>query len=325
VIDVEDKLHTFDDAQLQHLRDRSNAYGFDIKVTISDGSHSKPQLEQHVGDRLTGRNQVSIGVDPKHHYTYVRGSADLGLPSGPAMASAGNPFFKKGDMVGGIDAIAGRANSLKASRVVESATGAPIIVHEHTTSAGVWWGLGGLAVVVVAGVVWLLWRSSKRDAEARRLAAELNNEIGDRQIARAERSAVDDFDRRLRTTMGPPAAMPSSPPARLQYSTYPQSVPAPAPVIVNQGGNRDLLTDMLIFDAVTNPRRHDTVVRERVIERDSSSSSWGSSSGDSGSSSGSSWDSGSSSGSSSSSDWGGGSSDGGGGGGDSGGGGGDSW
>jgi hypothetical protein len=322
VIDVEDKLHTFDDAQLRYLRDRSNAYGFDIKVTISDGTHSKPQLEQHVGDRLTGRNQISIGVDPTHHYTYVRGSSDLGLPSGPAMASAGNPHFKKGDLAAGIDAIAGRANSLKASRVVESATGAPIIVHEHTTSAGVWWGLGGLALVVLAVVAWVLWRSSKRDAEARRLAAELTNEIGDRQIARAERGAVDDFDRRLRTTIEPLVAFPP-PPALRQRAPYPQSVPAPAPVIVNQGGNRDLLTDMLIFDAVTNPHRHDTVVRERVIERDSSSSSWGSSSSDSGSSSGSSWDSGSSS-SSSSSDWGGGSSDSSGGS-DSGGGGGDSW
>jgi hypothetical protein len=151
VIDIQDQLHTFDEAQLQQLRDRANAYSFDIKVTISDGSHSKPQLEKHVTARVTGRNQVSIGVDPKHHFTFVRGSKDLSLPSGPDMASAGNSFFKRGDLVGGVDAIAARASSLKASRVVESQAGTPIVVHEHTTSAGAWWLLGGL---------WADWRPS---------------------------------------------------------------------------------------------------------------------------------------------------------------------
>lgn len=316
MIDVQDQLHTFDEPQLQHLRDRAHAYGFDLKITISDGSHNKGQLEQHVGERLTGRNQISIGVDPKHHYTYVRGSRDLGLPSGPEVASAGNQFFKNGDLVGGIDAIAARANSLKASRVVESQTGAPIVVHEHTTSAGVWWLLGGLGATVLAVVVYLLWRSSKRDAEARRLAAELNNEIGDRQIARAERGAAADFDRRLSATLEPISAFPPPPaPTQRRPAPQPTIVQAPAPVVVNQGGN-DLLTNMLILDAVTDRHHHhDTIVHERVIERDTSSgSSWSSSSSDSSSSS--SWDSGSSS-SSSSSDWGGG--------GDSGGGGGSDW
>ncbi len=312
MIDIEDQLHTFDDAQLQHLRDRANAYGFDLKVTVADGSHSKAQLEQHVTERVTGRNQVSIGVDPKHHFTFVRGSRDLGLPNGPDVASAGNAFFKRGDLVGGIDAIAARANSLKATRVVESQSGVPIVVHEHTTSSGVWWMLGGLAALIIAVVVYLLWRSNKRDAEARRLAAELNNEIGDRQIARAERGDVDDFDARLRASSRPLTAAASTPapaPSRRQpYSAYSYPAPAPSqpPVFVNNGGNRDGLMDVLLVDALLHDRhdRERVVEREVVVEREGSSSSWGSTPSDSDSNSSSSWDSGSDS--SSSSDWGGG-------------------
>lgn len=267
MIDIDDELHTFDASQLQQLRDRANAYPFELKVLVSDGSLTKPVFEQHVAARVTGFGQVSIGVDPKHHFTFVRGSKDLGLPSGPDVASAGNPFFRHGDLVGGIDAIAARASSLKATRIVQSQTGSPIIVHEHKTSAGVWWLLGGLGVTVVAVVVYLLWRSAKRDAEARRLAAELNNEIGDRQMARAELGAADDFNRRLRSSSRPQAAA-SIPAPRPSYSPYPYAVaaPAPAPVIINQGGNRDILTDMLLIDAMTDHSRHERVIeRERAI------------------------------------------------------------
>lgn len=312
MIDIEDQLHAFDTAQLQHLRDRANAYGIDIKLTVSDGSHSRAQLEQHVASRVTGRKQISIGVDPKHHFTFVRGSRDLGLPSGPEIASAGNSFFRTGDLVGGIDAIAARANSLK-SEAVTSHTGAPIIIHQHTppatTSVSAWWYLGGLGVVVLAVVGYVLWRNAKREREAERLAAELNNAIGDRMLENAERGAVRDFETRLNAS----AARRAAPAPRPSYSPYPYPVPTPAPaapVIVNQGGGNDMLTNMLLFDALTDHHHHhDTRVieRERVVERDTSSSSWDSGGGDSSSSS--SWDS--SSDSSSSSDWGGGDSGGG--------------
>jgi len=289
MITIDDRDGALAPADQQLLRDKSNAYPFDTKILLWSGASNKAAFQQEVARQVTGPHTVAIGVDVRHHTTFVRGSADLGLPNGDEVAKSGNSYFKHGDLVAGLDAIAARASDLRVtSRTTTSqASGAPIIVHEHTTSAGVWWLLGGVSCVVllVAVVVW--WQARARDRKRRVLEAELESELADQRIRNHEESS---FDARLR------AGLPAS------YTPY-----SAAPSVVVQQSNNDFLTGLLVADAL-NPRR-DTTIIERSSSGSSSGSSWGSDSSPSDSSSSSDW--GSSSDSSSSSDWGGGGSDGG--------------
>ncbi len=324
MIAIRDNIGTLTAEQRQALTDKALAYPFDIYVTIG-ATGSKGAFQAEVSSLVTKAKVVSIGVDPAHRFTFVRGSKDLGLPDGPELAAAGNAHFKRADIVGGIDSIAAKARELKvSSRIVESATGSPIVVQEKPMASGWWWALGGLGAIVL-GVSVGVWLSKRREAAAHRaMMAELNNELGDAKLANAERSAVvpdlNEFDRRL-------AAAAERKPRRPSYSGQRvDDAPEPAaiylggsyqPPVVVQQSNNDLLTGMLLADALSHNHHHThTTVTERVVERTSgdsgSSSSWGSDSSGSSSSwsdssSSSSWDSGSSSSyDSGGSDWGGG-------------------
>lgn len=305
MITIKDNINTLTPDQTQTLKVKSLAYPFDIYVMIGS-SGSRAEFQAEVSSMVTGLKVLSIGVDPAHHFTFVRGSADLHLPDGPEVASTGNAFFKRADLVGGIDAIAAKSKELSArTEIVESATGAPIIVHEDPMASGWWWGLGGIgAVIAVVSVwVWLSRRADRKRLEAERerysgLNAELNNELGDVKIAKAE-LGDETFERKpyaknLTRRWAPP---PSSAPLIIQQQ----------PVIVQDDS---LLTGMVIGEIMSQPSVTIIEAPARSYssysppEPSSSSSSW------SDSSSSSSYDS-----SSSSSDWSGGGDSGGGGGG----------
>lgn len=325
-VTIKDELGALDASQKQQLQDRFQAYRFDAYVLVGDGTLSKRDFDARVSSYATGEHKtLSIGIDPKHRHTFVRASSDFGLPDGPEVAAAGNGHFKRGDLVGGIDAIAAKAREASAATRVVQGAGGNIVVHEQKTSAGVWWLLGGvsLAVLIVAGYAWI--RARKRDREHRERMAELDLEISDRQLKRLENEEEQDFERRLagasvsRPALGIAAserAMTGPQRGRTWDGRAPAHLdPFPAPAVHHhhhqQSGGNDLLTGVLIGNALSD-HGHSTreVVHERVVERapdpePASSSSW-----DSGSSS-SSWDSGgsSSSDSGSSSDGGGGGSD----------------
>jgi len=288
MITIRDNISTLTAEQTQSLRDKSNAYPFDLYVTIG-GAVSRDSFKAEVASHV-GANTVSIGVDPNHRFTFVKASAKLGLPDGPAVASAGNAYFKRADLVGGIDAIAGKANELRVTtRVEDSATGAPIIVHEQPMATGWWWGLGGLGAVVLGVGVWAWWSKQQRERALARTIAEYNNATGDALMAKAERNELEDFDRRLKTTerAARPAKSYRPPPQSSAPSYYPP--PAAAPVVVQQSNN-DLITGMVIGELISTPRET-VVIREEAPASRSSSSSYSSSSSSSDSSSSSSWSS----------------------------------
>jgi hypothetical protein len=310
MIKIHDHLNTLTPDQQKQLVDKSLAYPFDIQVTIGSNGMSKQAFQTEVSS-LAKTNSISIGIDPAHKFTFVRGSRDLGLPSGPELAAAGNAYFRKADLVGGIDSIAARAKDMKAVRVTESATGAPIVVREEPMATGWWWALGVPWVAVVCILVWVWVRKIRRERaleeEAERLRsirAELNNELGDAKIRNAETGGValvpiDDFDRRLAE-----AGRLEAERAR-RRPTYSSQAPEPvyqAPVVVQQTNN-DLLTGVLLGSMMNDHHSHTTITHRSEpapsASDSGSSSSWGSSSD---SSSSSSWSDSSSS--SSSSDWG---------------------
>lgn len=311
-ITINDPLETLSPEQRATLEAKSAAYPFDIHVMVATNLASKPLFESQVAGMVTGPKTLAIGIDPAHHFTFVRGSADLGLPNGPEVASAGNAYFKRGDLVTGIDSIAARSNDLRISaRLVTSQTGTPIVVHNHTTSAGVWWMLGGLAAVVIAVTAYVIVRNRRRENRARELELELENERLELQTRNVEEQSWHDrmkdkadngYDVRAakRIASVPPSRAPYIAPGA-SYTPYPSAPPAPAPIIVNNQPNNSGL-DMLIGYELGRSESPRVVEREVVVERDSGGSRWDS---PSESSSSSSWDS--SSDSSSSSDYGGGS------------------
>lgn len=284
MINIKDNIHTLTADQVQALQTKALAYPFDIYVLI--GSSSKAQLQADVSSVVTGPKVLSIGVDPDHRFTFVRGSVDLHLPDGPEVASTGNAFFKRADLVGGIDAIAAKSKLLASTtQYVESATGAPIIVHKDPMASGWWWGLGGIgAVIAVVSVwVWLSRRADRKQLEAERarysgLNAELNNELGDVKLTKAELG--DEIVARPHKRWAPP---PSSAPMYV----------AP-PVVVQDDG---FVQGLLLGEILSQPQvmvETPVVVAPSVSysnysEPSSSSSSW------SETSSSSSYDSGSSS------------------------------
>jgi uncharacterized membrane protein YgcG len=312
MIQIIDPNATLSADQVRDLQARSASYPFNVSVVIDGQVQSKGALEARVSSMLSGSKALVIGIAPVHRFTYVKGSVDLGLPSGSAIASAGNQFFRSGDLVSGIDAIAARAASMRtASQVFTSQTGVPIIVQQRTTSAGVWWLLGSVSFVVLAVTVyWVIRR--------RRIARELEAARADLQMEAAEfrgrNLEEQDWHDRMAARVPVASTVPSTPSMAPRVSYVPRVAAPASPVIVNQpapviiGNQSNGFDNLMAFELgeMAGRDRSDRVVerdREVVVERDNSgsSSSWGS---DSSSSSSSSW--GSDSSSSSSSDWGGG-------------------
>lgn len=311
-ITINDPLETLTAQQATTLQVKAAAYPFDIRLTIVSNLSSKPLFESQVAAMVDGPHVLAIGVDPQHHFTHVRGSADLGLPNGPEVAAAGNRYFRKGDLVTGIDSIAARANDLRVSaKLVSSQSGDPIIVHQHQTAVVVWWILGATMVLTAVTLVYLWLRNRKRERDLVAQTAAAAEEAAELRGRNLEEGVWHERMRgKAETTSSPPLPVggPSGQRAPYQapapsYTPFPS--PSPTPIIVNSPAPNNSGLDMLIGYELGRSESPRVVERETVIvepDRSGSGSSW---SGDSGSSSSTDW--GSSSDSSSSSDWGGGS------------------
>jgi uncharacterized membrane protein YgcG len=338
MITIKDPGQTLSAAQSDALSAKAAAYPFDIHVLIGTGSGTRAAFEQEVASFVApGSHTVSIGVDPVHHFSFVRSSGALGVPPGPQVAQAGNSFFKAGNLVDGIDAIAAKANQLKVTpvaaqpfvagpdqKVYESQSGVPIIIQENHTSSGVWWGTGTFLVIASVIVAYVVWRNKKARKAAEEAEATLATEAAEYASKNIEISRHYDLLEASTKKFSPPTQVSSkvadksyipfsAAAAELTKAKYERSykqamrsrhIPvAPAPVVINNGGGSSGI-DMLIgyeLGSLVNRRPEPVreVVRERVVEPEPSSSYSSSSSSDSSSSS--SWSS--SSDSSSSSSW----------------------
>lgn len=321
MITIHDPGQTLTDAQTATLVAKSAAYPFDVFVEIDDRfALSRASFEHQVALHVTpGSRVVSVGVSPVKHFSFVHSSGSLGVPPGPQVAQAGNAFFRQGNLVDGIDAILAKANELrveprdatpyvpgKDERVVQSQAGVPIVIHEHHTASGVWWGVSAFVVAVTAVVLYAVWRARKARLAAEAAEAALATEAAELAARNVEESTWHDQMKANRQPTGSPAT-------RAQF--FPPMGYAPSPTVVVQNNSNDLLLGYELC-RMSEPR-----VVERQVEYTpapsyeppdtSSSSDYGggsddsssSSSFDSGSDSSSSSDSGGGGDSSSGSDW----------------------
>jgi uncharacterized membrane protein YgcG len=335
VITIQDPGQTLSPAQRDALTAKAHAYPFDIIVEIqTQYAVSRASFEHQVALKVTpGSRIVSIGVDPRQHYTFVRSSAALGVPPGPQVAQAGNAFFKQGNLVDGIDAIAAKANELRVEpvaprpfaagpnqKVIPSQTGLPIVIQENHTSAGVLWGVGAFALVAGAIVAYVVWRTRQARQEARKaqealtaeaaeLAARNVEEAGWHEAMARNHRAGQAAPASIRTPKPEPktAARPvpiRTEPAVSKRHARPSSIrtpAAPSVVVVDNGHSNGL--DMLIgYELGRSSAQAAAPAPRPTYEPPASSYESSSSSRSSDSSSSSSWSSSSDSSSSSSYD-----------------------
>ena len=286
------------------LLTRGGSYGLQVIVRLDSTEPNRNALKAVASSLVTTSSELVIAIDPAHHFTYVKGSADLGLPTDASLAAAGNPFFREHDWAGGVDAIVTRSLAIRNAPRTQTLSSPGVIQQQASpasSSAAMWWMMGGLVVLVAAVTAYVLWRL-RRTREALELETE---ELRSRNIE--ESSWHERF--RQRIAGSPPPMRP-----RVDAPAYVAPV-GPSPVILRD--RSDGLSELMAFELgeMSGRQTRPIVERETVIVEQGSSSSWGdggsssswgesSSSSDGGSSS--SWG-GSDDSSSSSSDWGGGS------------------
>jgi len=298
MIQVHDAYDVLSAAQIHDLEARSAAYPFNVQLVILGPGASKADLQAKVSSMVSEPHLLAIGIAPTHHFTYVKGSVDLGLPSGPDVASAGNRFFRSGDLVSGIDAIAARAMAVRTtSHITQSQTGVPIVIQERHTSAGVWWLLGGVTALVIAVAAYLIWRNRRRQLEHEANEAELAMEAAELRSRNLDEAS---WNARLaaRTSAKPgipaPATTSYAAPSPLRSVSTQTAVPVTQPTVIVQSQSSGL-DNLLAFELGTMSNRDRVIEREREViyveptpiisptPDSGSSSSWGGS--DSGSSS----------------------------------------
>lgn len=279
----------------------SSGGSIDVKIVIAS-TGSRAELDAQVGRLVNSGNTLAIGIDPVHRYTFTHFGSRLGIPASDfqTIAHAGNADFKAGNWAGGLRAIIGAARADQHELALQTMiVPRPVTVIEHPVSP--WpFVIGGLVIIVLTIAAWRWLRRRQQESE---------QVLGDfREEADKLRSRNDEeqtwHDRMAARQQRAQAPVPL--PLREQIAAAPPLSGRPmtivrervierqaAPVIVQQqASGNDMLTGMLIGQAIAQPRvveveRHRS--RTPAPEPSSSSSSW-----DSGSSS--SWDSGSSGG-----------------------------
>lgn len=329
--DLTGRLSSVDHSALEGMRTP-----LDVKVLFTSAD-TRIGLEMQVHDMVTTANTLAIGVDPLHHYAFVHFGTGTGIRHGDyiPIERAGNGEFHLGNWGAGVRAIVNAASAASSqTQQSEVVIQQPVTVVEH--HAAVWPYLLGFGLLAAACL--LAWRwMRRRSISIENAAQEARDEAQEMRARNIEEQGWHD---RLGEKMGAtPAASPAQPVAQIRSIPpamdvlavpgplprptretvfrqppyqQPSYAPAAVPIIVNQGSN-DLLTNMLLIDALERPQREIVreVVREPVYD-------WGGGSSSDSGGGGSSFDSGGSpsdSGGGGGGDFGGGS-DGGGGGGD---------
>jgi len=317
---------------------------YDVTVEFNGQWPTLDGLTQAAHNCISNPNKICVFVDPQHKHVAVRFGTDTGVaPANFDMVSkAGNASFHAGDWVNGVKGILSRAEvtSTKSNQPTAVIVQQPVIEHPMP----VWPWLLGFGILAVLGWVVIAMarkRTRKLIEEADSKLDDVRREAGElaqrniKEQAWADR--IEETTRPVRSIPARPARVKTPVPAKpaqsgpefeSMFKRTPsrgnvgtatprrRNTPEPAVVVVNQGNN-DLLTGMLVGEAMTRRRlpTPEPVRRHRTPTPEPSRSSWSSRSSDDGGGSSSIFSSSDSGGSGGSFD-GGGSCDSGGGGGD---------
>ncbi len=249
---------------------------FDVKVTIST-TDTRGALDAKVSGMVTSANTLAIGVDPIHHFTFTHFGIGTGIPRDryQDVARAGNGEFKQGHWEAGINAIVANAT---AARHVSNATTTIVVPTQQTTVEHPFpvLPLVGAGLALTLGF-FLLWRWNRRKtAEVTATLGDFRDEANQLRSRNIEEQAWHDKMKQKRAGAG--AAGPTRTAIRRSRRARAAN-PGATPVIVQGNIGNDLLTGMLIGEAISRPSPAPSYSppSHSSSSSDSSSSSWSSS------------------------------------------------
>jgi len=307
-LSVRDTVNWIPTGDRSTIQSSANASPFDVHILVENAS-SFNVLESDAHNWVDSPHVMVIAIDPVHHKTLTRFGTGTGVKAGDydSISAAGNAHFRSHEIGQGFEAIIIRAKASAQATTALSQSNTPVVIQEGL-SAGAWFGIVLGFCLLVGFIVWLVRRQRQDRDSFERALIDNKLETSELRLNNSNRADERDFDSRLNASVrssvqSDPFVAPVRPVVR-QSVVQPvvvqqpviqqpviQPVYAPAPVYVDRGS--DLVTGMLIGEALSRPREREVIVeRERVIREEPSYHSRPST--DSGGSS-SSWDSGGSS------------------------------
>lgn len=316
-------------ADVGRLTEVAQNLPFDLMVIIDATQPSEGAFIQHVERSLTGPRALSVGIDPKHHFTSIAFGGSLGIPRSEwvDIRKSGNSYFKARDFAGGFSEIArsthralmaaeaGAVMGVPASKVevVPQLPASKPEAQPHSDGSSLFWATLFIFFAIIGIGTYLLYRQRQyaQIAHARRVVDETVgglSAITSRDLGAFERANVP-APRTQAATGNPP------PPPTRYYSS---PSPPPQTVVVQdsqtavvQDSSSNLITGLMLGQMMAKPsptpaprsptpppRAPSPPPRRASTPPRSSYGSWSSDSSSSGG-----WDSGGDSGGSSSGGW----------------------
>jgi uncharacterized membrane protein YgcG len=280
---------------------------------------SQQDMDRLMGDCVDTPNTVCIGVDPVHHWTFSHFGVDTGVRSSDftQVAKAGDLDFKQAQWTDGIKSIISRANAVS----IKSNAPAAVVINQPVVEKDfpLWpFFLGG--VIMIIGIIAFVEWARKKNQQAQDTLNDARSEVFEMASRNINQGELSSFDKKLspectewldknkenvfnvtsnRQKGGITAAKVTTHKAVKPVHHYNPATGerhrTPAPVVVNNSSN-DLLTGVLVGQAISNNHCHHSEPAHHHSSYDSGSSgsSYDSSSSYDSGSSGSSFDSSSS-------------------------------
>jgi uncharacterized membrane protein YgcG len=264
-VTVTDNTATLSQQQIDRLQANGGRWTFDLKVKF-DSFANRRALDLAAHDCITSPTDVCVVIDPGHRFTSTHFGTATGVrpPDYSSIAASGNSLFKTGDWSGGIEAIANHAlESAKSNseRTVQVQVVAPTPQVQVVNTTESHWLLWTLLFAAIFGTFayWVVRRVKKQEKIAESLREE-RDEYLDKNVTRMTQPV----------TTGRTAY---TPPTRRAPATSAQ------PAVVVQNNSNDLLTGVLLGEALSRPSTPVVVhEHEKASFRSSSSDDGGGSS-----------------------------------------------
>jgi uncharacterized membrane protein YgcG len=265
-VTVTDNTATLSQQQVDRLQANGGRWTFDLKTRF-DSFANRRALDLVAHDCITSPTDVCVVIDPGHRFTSTHFGTATGVrpPDYSSIAASGNSYFKTGDWSGGIEAIANHAlESAKSNseRTVQVQVVAPTPQIQVVNTTENHWLLWTLLFAAIFGTFayWVVRRVRRQEKIAESLREE-RDEYLDKNVTRMTQPVTTG-----RTAYTPPVV---------------QRAPATSvqPTVVVQNNSNDLLTGVLLGEALSRPSTPVVVhEHEKASFRSSSSDDGGGSS-----------------------------------------------
>lgn len=295
---IKDNAGLFSKADVDFMTKSADKSAFSVHVLTETSAFTLPEFERLVAAQVTTSDVLAIGIEKAHRHFVVKPGGSTGVPAGNGrmIGEAGVPFLKQGNFGAAVDAMIVKATQVRVAAPlvldVPTSRGVTPVVLQTTaaTAPPIHEGPGflfWLAVVVLAAAAigYFVHRKRKLDSTLREAESERDELRADRVINEdvnsiGERPFPSSWQREKAVEM-------TFKEARRQKAAQ-GVVQRSAPIVEHHvhhdsGSGGDLLTGVLIGNALADRHDHHREVVREVERPEPSYSRMPSSSRDSGS------------------------------------------